>query len=118
MYSFSGKSLKSSDYVLNDNGCYCMGQKNNQEYGIDLTGEKYVSDIVWDKVPLLHHLMMYDVLLNTLGTGTMGRSGIWKSERLNAITDSCLYVIRCFSPITAKFLLFWFITFSISFFIY
>lgn len=64
-------------------------------YGIDLNGVKYCSDDFWNNYPPEFYLKMNDILLNTLGTGTVGRVGIFNidsNERY--ITDGHLFVFR------------------------
>ena len=99
---FSGKNPKYSDA---ENTNFCIGQKNNQEYGIDLTGIKYVTDNYWNSIPNDLFLKKGDVLINTLGTGTMGRSGIWSGEVEEAICDSCVLVLRTNNRFLSSYIL-------------
>ena len=92
LLAFSGKS---PTYVKQDNKHYVLGQRNNQMYGIDLNGVKYCSDDFWNNYPPEFYLKRNDILLNTLGTGTVGRVGIFNidsNERY--ITDGHLFVFR------------------------
>ena len=85
-----------------------MGQKNNQDYGIDLNGIKYCTNDFLKNYPEEHFLKTYDVLLNTLGGGTVGRSGIFDintSEKY--ITDGHLFVFRTLEKFTSFFILYY-----------
>ncbi len=102
-YISTGKNFK---YESEPNDFYCLGQKNNQEYGIEPDGMKYISKNEWDSLDNDSFLQKNDVLLNTLGTGTMGRSGIWKEEFKKATHDSCLMVIRTLPELDPEYLFF------------
>ena len=99
---FTGKNPK---YSLTVNEFYCIGQKNNQEYGIDLSGIKYATKEFWNNIPPELFLQRGDILINTLGTGTMGRSGLWSGELDKVICDSCVLVLRVNNKIDPRFLL-------------
>ena len=102
---FSGKSPKYSK-IPNDN--FVLGQKNNQDYGIDLNGIKYCINEFIEKYPKELYLKNNDVLLNTLGGGTVGRSGIFElSDNKRYITDGHLFVIRTLFEETAKYILYY-----------
>lgn len=75
--AFCGKSPKYSK-ITNNN--LVLGQKNNQDYGLDLNGIKYCTDEFIKDYPKELYLKKNDVLLNTLGGGTVGRSGIFSLE--------------------------------------
>lgn len=100
---FNGKNPKYSA-VKNNN--YCIGQKNNQDYGIELKEIKYVTEEFWNNIDKIYFLEKNDVLLNTLGTGTMGRSGIYNNEIEKTLCDSCIFVMRFLNYITAKYILY------------
>ena len=105
MTYFTGKN---PDYVQTSNNNPCIGQKNNQAYGIDLNGIKYVTDSFWSGLSPEAFLRKGDLLINTLGTGTMGRSGIWNNEIEQAICDSCILVLRTNNITLAQFMLLFF----------
>lgn len=92
-YVFSGKSPK---YVKEANKNIIIGQQANQEYGIDLRYTKYCTDAFWESMPEEYFLKPNDVLLNTLGTGTIGRSGIFTDPNTKILTDGHLFIFRVY----------------------
>ena len=58
-------------------------------------------------MPELYYLQDGDVLLNTLGNGTLGRSGIFYNENVcdKILTDGHLFVFRNLNTILSKYLL-------------
>ena len=87
---FSGKSPKYSKEPTNNK---VIGQAANQRYGIDLKFVKYVTDEFAQKQDDKFYLRYKDVLLNTLGTGSIGRAGIYKhTEKM--LTDGHPFVFR------------------------
>ena len=73
--AFSGKSPKYSKEIT---PYKIIGQQANQRYGIDLTFIKYGTKEFAEAQQDFYYLQYNDVLLNTLGTGSIGRSGIYK----------------------------------------
>lgn len=100
---FSNKSPKYSK-VANEN--FILGQRNNQDYGIDLANIKYGTDEFWSSNNKELFLQKGDVLLNTLGAGTIGRSGIFELDG-NYLTDGHLFVFRTNNIILQKYLLYY-----------
>jgi len=100
--SFSGKSPK---YTTVTNNNYVLGQKNNQPYGIDLSGIKYCTDDFIKTYPKELYVKYNDIFLNTLGGGTVGRIGIFNiSNNNNYITDGHIFVFRTFSIISEEYM--------------
>ena len=88
--AFSGKSPK---YSKEKTPYKIIGQQANQRYGIDLSFIKYGTKEYADAQADFYYLQYNDVLLNTLGTGSIGRSGIYKyNERI--LTDGHPFVFR------------------------
>lgn len=82
-------------YVEEENQNYIVGQKNNQYYGIDFSGIKYGDEEFYLSRPDKEFLKVGDILLNTLGGGSVGRIGYWDVEDDNKyLTDGHLMVIR------------------------
>ena len=106
--SFSGRSPKYSK-IPNKN--LTLGQRNNQDYGIDFSGIKYSTDEFVSTYPEEMYLRDYDILLNTLGGGTVGRVGVFKGDPHNRyITDGHLFVFRFSASVTAYYIYYWFVT--------
>lgn len=97
-------SAPSPKYSINENDNYCLGQKNNQSYGLDLTGMKYCTDEFMKYYKKEYYLQKGDVLLNSLGTGSVGRIGIFDLENDKYITDGHLLVFRHNNDLNEKFL--------------
>ena len=101
-YIFSGKSPKYSKIPTEHK---IIGQQANQDYGIDFNYVKYATNDFVVDMPEVYYLKDYDVLLNTLGNGTLGRSGIFKipvGEKI--LTDGHLFVFRNINPIISEYL--------------
>ena len=73
---FSGKSPV---YSKERNTCIVIGQAANQQEGIDLTQAKFSQEDFWNSMEERYFIKQYDVILNTLGHGTLGRSGMEES---------------------------------------
>ena len=100
--AFTGKSPVYSK-LRNEN--FVLGQKNNQPFGIDLNNVKFCTDEFLIKYPQEHFLEENDVLLNTLGTGTLGRVGIFNLVTAKRyISDGHLIIFRLCSKHTSMFL--------------
>ena len=89
--SFSGKSPK---YVKFSTQYRIIGQAANQPSGIDYNCIKYTDEAFWGNNEDRYFLRKDDVILNTLGNGTLGRSGIIKDLRFPLLTDGHLFVFR------------------------
>ncbi len=83
----------------------CLGQAANQIEGIRMSEAKYVTSAFFNTVPEYQKLRFGDVLLNTLGGGTIGRSGIFNIQDTDFITDGHIFVFRMFDLCTAQYLL-------------
>ena len=103
LYAFSGKS---PIYEKNPTDFCVIGQAANQEDGLDMTQIKYTSKDFWESMEESFFLKENDVLLNTLGNGTLGRSGIVKSVSKKLLTDGHLFVFRHISTEASYF--FWY----------
>ena len=91
-YAFSGKSPK---YTKTPNNNIAIGQRNNQNYGMDFTHLKYCTDEFMENYNEEMYLREYDILLNTLGGGTVGRTGLYINPHgFKCITDGHIFVFR------------------------
>ncbi len=88
--AFSGKSPKYSKEIT---PYKIIGQQANQRYGIDLSFIKYGTKEFAEAQQDFYYLQYNDVLLNTLGTGSIGRSGIYKYDE-KILTDGHPFVFR------------------------
>ncbi len=98
---FSGKSPV---YSKIETGYRIIGQAANQQSGLDYTQLKYTNPDFWNSMDSRYFLREHDVLLNTLGNGTLGRSGYLEKLRFPLLTDGHLFVFRTLAPISSKYL--------------
>lgn len=98
--AFSGKSPV---YSKTPTPYEVIGQAANQQLGLDYTQVKYTVSEFWDSVDPKYFLLENDVLLNTLGHGTLGRSGIVPVLHKKLLTDGHLFVFRLCSAIASKY---------------
>ena len=101
---FSGKSPK---YSKNETSHKVIGQQANQWSGVNMQYVKYCTDDFAREMPESYYLQNGDVLLNTLGNGTLGRSGIFNNNSSNerVLTDGHLFVFRTQNKVLSKYLL-------------
>ena len=88
---FKGKTPKYSKTPTNN---IIIGQANNTIKGIDLSKPKYCDDNFKNNNDVSLFLKYNDILLNTLGNGTLGRTGIFNINKSNILTDGHLFIIR------------------------
>ena len=88
---FSGKSPV---YVKSETPYRIIGQAANQQKGLDFSQVKYTTNDFWSGMSPRYFLRENDVLLNTLGNGTLGRSGIVGQLPFKLLTDGHLFVFR------------------------
>lgn len=101
---FSGKSPK---YSKEETSYYVIGQQANQRYGIDFKYVKYCTEEFTLSQTERYFLKRNDILLNTLGTGSIGRSGIYEFDDA-ILTDGHLFVFRTGDKYEAYLLYFFF----------
>ena len=98
---FSGKSpvysKTATEYRI-------IGQAANQQAGLDYTQLKYTNADFWNSMDSRYFLREHDVLLNTLGNGTLGRSGYLENLPFPLLTDGHLFVFRTPDPVSSKYL--------------
>lgn len=100
---FSHRTPKYSN-IRNEN--FILGQRNNQDYGLDLENIKYGTSEYWESIKEDMFLEKNDVLLNTLGGGTVGRSGIFNLKG-KYITDGHLFIFRSGNDYLQKYFLYY-----------
>lgn len=98
---FSGKSPKYSNIP---NGNVVIGQAANTGDKIDLNLAKYCTNEFKQDMPKFYYLKNGDILLNTLGNGTLGRTGIFNLEMQDILTDGHLFIFRMLFLITSYYL--------------
>ena len=98
--AFSGKSPV---YSKTPTQYFVVGQAANQQSGLDYSQLKYTTSDFWKSMEEKYFLLEGDVLLNTLGNGTLGRAGIIDKLDKQLLTDGHLFVFRHISGISAKY---------------
>ena len=83
-----------------------MFQKVNQEDGLHFDDLKYGIDEFVKSIPKYQFLIKNDVLLNTLGGGSVGRCGIYDIDKQNVATDGHIFVIRTAGFTNEKYILY------------
>lgn len=97
---FNGKSPV---YEKNETQYRVVGQAANQQNGLDFSQVKYTNESFWTKMNSRYFLQENDVLLNTLGNGTLGRSGIVTKLPFPLLTDGHLFVFRLNDEVQSKY---------------
>lgn len=103
MRIFSGKSPKYSNIATKH---IIIGQQANQWNGIDMRYVKYGTEDYILGINESQYLLDGDVLLNTLGNGTLGRCGIFENILEKVLTDGHLFVFRTIEKVLAKYILY------------
>ena len=98
---FSGKSPV---YSKEKTPYLVIGQAANQQAGLDMEQVKYTVQAFWEAMDQRYFLQPYDVILNTLGNGTLGRSGIITEIHEPLLTDGHLFVFRPLNRIMSLYL--------------
>lgn len=101
-----GKSPKYSD---EPNLYPVFAQKCNlKDGGISLNLARFLDESTLDKWPDKYHLSDGDILINSTGTGTVGRTRIFDESCLGnypfVVPDSHVSVVRTFNEICSKFI--------------
>jgi type I restriction enzyme S subunit len=101
-----GKSPKYSD-VPNMYPVYAQ-KCNLKEGGISLVQARFLDPSTLSKWPDVYKLKNDDILINSTGTGTVGRTRLFNDTVLGeypfVVPDSHVSVVRCFGEISSRFL--------------
>ena len=86
-----------------------FAQKCNTKYnGIDISLAQYLDETTIKRYPTDEHIQDGDIVINSTGTGTLGRVGIYRNTDnttgLLIVPDSHVTVIRSFSCISSHYL--------------
>lgn len=84
-----------------------FAQKCNTKYnGIDISLAQYLDETIIKRYPTDEHMQDGDIVINSTGTGTLGRVGIYRNTDnttgLLIVPDSHVTVIRSFSCISSE----------------
>ena len=100
-----GKSPK----YIDESNALVFAQKCNTKYnGIDIRLAQYLDESTLGKYPFDEYMLDGDIVINSTGTGTLGRVGIYHSEdnclNLPIVPDSHVTVIRTHSTIKSIYI--------------
>ena len=100
---------KSPKYSEKPNQYPVFAQKCNlKDGGISLDLARFLDETTIDKWPSKYHLLNGDILINSTGTGTVGRTGIFDEACLGnypfAVPDSHVSIVRTFHEVCPKFI--------------
>ena len=101
---FSGKSPK---YSKTPTSHIIIGQQANQWGGIEMRYIKYGTEEYSKGIDEYQYLSDGDILLNTLGNGTLGRCGIFENINKKVLTDGHLFIFRTIEKVLAKYILYY-----------
>ena len=91
-------------YAYEPNEFLVFGQRNNQKNCIDFTGIKYADPEFFAARTENEFLRYGDVLLNTLGGGSVGRVGFYDVKDKQVITDGHVMILRGNKSVEQKYL--------------
>lgn len=99
---------KSPKYTENSN-ILVFAQKCNTKYnGIDISLAQYLDEKTLKRYPTDEYMQDGDVVINSTGTGTLGRVGIYRNSDnttgLSLVPDSHITIIRGFSCISSHYI--------------
>lgn len=101
---FSGKS---PSYSKTPTKHIIIGQQANQWERIEMQYAKYGTEDYAKNIEDFQYLLDGDVLLNTLGNGTLGRCGIFENITGKVLTDGHLFVFRTIEKSISRYILYY-----------
>ena len=101
------KRGKSPKYAENGS-TLVFAQKCNTKYdGINIGLSLFLDDNTLNKYPDTEYMQNNDIVINSTGTGTLGRVGIYKdshnAKRLPIVPDSHVTIIRAYKSLIADY---------------
>lgn len=92
------KRGKSPNYIASSGTLVFAPKCNVKTGGIDMSLAKYLDEKTLGKYPTDEFMQDYDIIVNSTGTGTMGRIGLFRNSYNHAglpiVSDSHVTVIR------------------------
>ena len=99
---------KSPKYKENSNFLVFAKKCNTKYNGIDVSLAQYLDETALKRYPADEYMQDGDVVINSTGTGTLGRVGIYRNidntTGLSIVPDSHVTLIRGFSCINSHYL--------------
>ena len=103
------KRGKSPKYATESSNTLVFAQKCNTKYnGIDIGLAQYLDESTLGKYPTDEYMQDGDIVINSTGTGTLGRVGLYQSsdniKSIDIVPDSHVTVIRSYDEIDSFYL--------------
>lgn len=103
------KRGKSPKYATESSNTFVFAQKCNTKYnGIDIGLAQYLDESTLGKYPTDEYMQDGDIVINSTGTGTLGRVGFYQSSDnikcIDIVPDSHVTVVRSYDKVDSFYL--------------
>ena len=103
------KRGKSPKYATESSNTLVFAQKCNTKYnGIDIGLAQYLDESSLGKYPTDEYMQDDDIVINSTGTGTLGRVGLYQSsdniKSIDIVPDSHVTVVRSYNEVDSFYL--------------
>ena len=103
------KRGKSPKYATESSNTLVFAQKCNTKYnGIDIGLAQYLDESTLGKYPTDEYMQNGDIVINSTGTGTLGRVGLYQSsdniKSIDIVPDSHVTVVRSYKEVNSFYL--------------
>ena len=103
------KRGKSPKYATESSDTLVFAQKCNTKYnGIDIGLAQYLDESTLGKYPTDEYMQNGDIVINSTGTGTLGRVGLYQSsdniKSIDIVPDSHVTVVRSYKEVNSFYL--------------
>ncbi len=103
------KRGKSPKYTTESSNTLVFAQKCNTKYnGIDIGLAQYLDESILGKYPTDEYMQDGDIVINSTGTGTLGRVGFYQSsdniKSIDIVPDSHVTVVRSYNEVDSFYL--------------
>lgn len=103
------KRGKSPKYATESSNTLVFAQKCNTKHnGIDIGLAQYLDESTLDKYPTDEYMQDGDIIINSTGTGTLGRVGLYQSsdniKSIDIVPDSHVTIVRSYNEVDSFYL--------------
>ena len=103
------KRGKSPKYATESGNTLVFAQKCNTKYnGIDIGLAQYLDESTLSKYPTDEYMQDDDIVINSTGTGTLGRVGLYQSsdniKSIDIVPDSHVTIVRSYNEVDSFYL--------------
>lgn len=103
------KRGKSPKYAVEKSNTLVFAQKCNTKYnGIDISLAQFLSEDTLSKYPMDEYMKDGDIVINSTGTGTLGRVGFYQASNniksIDIVPDSHVTVVRAYDNVDSFYL--------------